>query len=77
MFVEDFERRVPAFDTQAATAYAEIFAPRRGAGRPVTTVDLMVAAIARSQGASVVTRNVADFAQCGVGIMDPWAAEGG
>lgn len=74
-FAEDFERRVLPFDMAAAVVYAEVLAMRRRAGRPVTTVDLMVAAIARSQGASVVTRNVADFTGCGVAIVDPWAAD--
>jgi toxin FitB len=72
MFAEDFEGRVLPFDMEAATAYADIFAARRRAGRPAATVDLMIAAVARSQGASVVTRNVADFEECGVVIVNPW-----
>jgi toxin FitB len=75
MFAEDFEGRVLAFDMEAAVAYAEIFAARRWAGRPATTADLMIAAVARSQGASVVTRNVADFEACGVAIVNPWDAQ--
>ena len=73
VFSEDFEGRVLAFDMSAATAYAEIFAARRRTGRPVATLDLMIAAIARSHGASVVTHNVADFEGCGIGVIDPWA----
>jgi predicted nucleic acid-binding protein len=76
MFAEDFEGRVLPFDTEAAAAYAEIFAARRRVGRPTATVDLMIAAVARSQGASVVTRNVADFEECGVGIVNPWERRG-
>ena len=74
VFSEDFERRVLAFDMRAAGAYAEMFAARRRAARPVSTIDLMVAAIARSHGASVVTRNVTDFDSCGVDIIDPWSS---
>jgi predicted nucleic acid-binding protein len=77
MFAEDFERRVLAFDMPAAAAYAEVFAARRRAGRPVATVDLMIAAIARSHRADVVTRDVADFAGCGVAVVNPWSAQGG
>src|SRR5208337_2213620 len=66
MFLEDFEGRVLPFDTAAAVAYADIFAARQRTGRPVATVDLMIAAVARSQAATVVTRNVADFDACGV-----------
>jgi predicted nucleic acid-binding protein len=72
MFLEDFEGRVLPFDMAAAAAYADIFAARRRAGRPATTIDLMIAAIARSNGASVVTRNVADFEECGIAIVNPW-----
>jgi predicted nucleic acid-binding protein len=72
MFMEDFEGRVLPFDTAAAVAYAEIFAMRRGAGRTVATVDLMIASVARSQGASVVTRSVGDFRDCGVAVVNPW-----
>jgi predicted nucleic acid-binding protein len=72
VFLEDFEGRVLPFDMAAAVAYAEIFAARRRAGRATATVDLMIAAVALSQGASVVTRNVADFDECGVGIVNPW-----
>ncbi|HEY4848530.1 MAG TPA: hypothetical protein VIH87_12260 [Methylocella sp.] len=50
----------------------DIFAARRRAGRPAATVDLMFASVARSNGASVVTRNVADFDQCGVAVVKPW-----
>jgi predicted nucleic acid-binding protein len=72
MFAEDFGGRVLPFDTEAASAYAEMFAARRKVGRPSGTVDLMLAAIARVRGASVVTRNVTDFEGAGVAIVNPW-----
>jgi len=34
----------------------------------------MIAAIAQSQGASVVTRNVSDFEGCGIAVVNPWEA---
>jgi len=72
MFADDFHGRVLPFDTEAAASYAEVFAARRKAGRPVGTVDLMLAAIARVRRASVVTRNVADFEGVGLTIINPW-----
>ncbi len=72
MFLEDFEGRVLPFDMAAAVVYADIFACRRRADRPAATIDLMIASVARSHGASVVTRNVADFEECGVAIVNPW-----
>ena len=74
MFAEDFEGRVLPFDDAAARAYAAIFAARRRIGRPGAPFDLMIAAIARSLGASVVTRNSADFEGCGVEVINPWQA---
>ena len=72
MFLEDFEGRVLPFDISAAVAYADIFAERRRSGRPTATSDLMIASVARVHGADVVTRNVADFEGCGVGLVNPW-----
>ncbi len=72
MFAEDFQGRVLPFDTEAAAAYAEVFAARRRAGRPAGTIDLMLAAIASVRGASVVTRNVTDFEGVGLTIINPW-----
>jgi predicted nucleic acid-binding protein len=73
VFAEDFAGRVLPFDMEAAATYAEVFAGRRRAGRTVATIDLMVAAIARTQGASVVTRNLRDFDDCGVDVVNPWS----
>ena len=74
MFQEEFDGRVLVFDTRAAAAYAALFAARRRSGKPVATIDLMVASIARVHGASVVTRNVADFDGVGLDVINPWVA---
>jgi toxin FitB len=72
MFLEDFDGRVLPFDMKAAAAYAGIFASRRRAGRPAATVDLMIASVARSHGASVVTRDTGGFEDCGLTLINPW-----
>jgi predicted nucleic acid-binding protein len=73
MFREDFAGRILPFDTDAAVLYAEIFAARRSAGRPVPMADLMIASIARVHGASVVTRDTRGFDGCGLTLIDPWS----
>ena len=73
IFVEDFDGRVLPLDMEAAAAYADIFAGCRQAGRSTPTIDLMIAAVARSNGASVVTRDVGGFEGCGVSLVNPWA----
>ena len=70
---EDFEGRILPFDSDAARAYANIAAAHRAAGRTVAPADCQIAAIARSQGMSVATRNVRDFRDIGIEIIDPWA----
>jgi predicted nucleic acid-binding protein len=72
MFAE-FDGRVLAFDADAATVYAELFAIHRQAGRPTSTLDLMIASIARSRDASIVTRDAGGFEGCGITLINPWA----
>lgn len=71
-----FEDRILPFDSAAAQIYAEIYASRRAIGRRIEEDDCQIAAIARSQNMAVATRNVNDFADCGVEIINPWSTEG-
>lgn len=75
MIREDFAGRVLPFDSAAARVYAEIAAGRRAAGRPISEADCQIAAIARLRSASLATRNILDFASCGVDLIDPWSAD--
>lgn len=75
MLREDFAGRLLPFDSAAAQAYAAVAAARRAAGRPVNHADCQIAAIARSRGASVATRNTDDFHGSGIGVITPWSDE--
>ena len=68
-----FADRVLPFDSNAAHAYAEVAAARRTAGRPISQPDCQIAAIAIARGMSVATRNVRDFFDTGIQVIDPWA----
>ena len=72
MLAEEFAGRVLSFDSPAALAYARIAAARRLLGRPIAQADAQIAAIAASRGASLATRNAADFVDCGIDVVDPW-----
>ncbi|MEX0824083.1 MAG: type II toxin-antitoxin system VapC family toxin [Woeseia sp.] len=72
MFAEDFNDRILAFNSDAAAAYADIAVARRASGRPISQFDAQIAAIARSGGAAVATRNVDDFEDCGIDLINPW-----
>lgn len=71
-----FADRVLAFDEPAAEQYAEIVAGREATGRPISGFDAQIAAICRSHGATLATRNAKDFQQTGIAILDPWIARG-
>ncbi len=70
---EDFEERVLPFDSAAAREYAHIAASRRAAGRPIAPTDCQIASIARSRGMAVATRNVRDFEDIDIEVLDPWS----
>ena len=74
-FRELFAERTLPFDSEAARAYATIAASRRSAGRPISQFDCQIAAIARSRGAQIATRNIDDFEGCGIDVINPWRTD--
>jgi len=72
MFAEDLGGHIFGFEGDAARAFSRIAARRRELGRPMSHADAQIAAIAQVRGARLATRNVADFADCGVTVIDPW-----
>ena len=73
MLAEDFTEHILPFDSAAAMAYAAMVVIRRQAGVPIAQVDAQIAAIAKSRGATLATRNIADFKGCGIEIINPWS----
>lgn len=72
MFDLDFTGRILPFDTKAAKLFATIGAKRRKLGRPISQMDAQIAAITLASNATLVTRNVDDFEECGIEIINPW-----
>ena len=72
LLTKRFAGRILSFDSAAAREFADIASARRRAGRPIGEADGRIAAIARSRGASLATRNISDFTDCGVSLVDPW-----
>jgi toxin FitB len=73
MFEQKFADRILPFDSRAARRFALVAIERRKSGRPISQTDAQIAAIARSHGAAIATRNVADFLECGIAVIDPWS----
>lgn len=68
-------RAVLPFDDLAAERYADVLLARQSAGAPISTADAQIAAICLAHGATCATRNLKDFANTGVELIDPWSYE--
>lgn len=71
-----FAYRILAFGEQAALRYGELMARRRKLGRPMSVLDGQIAAIARTNHCAVATRNLRDFEDCGLELVDPFSGAG-
>ena len=69
-----FGDEILPFDVEAAARYPDVVTRRDRAGRPIDGFDAQIAAICLAHRASLVTRNVKDFAETGVKLIDPWLA---
>jgi toxin FitB len=67
-----FADQVLPVDTAAAEHYAVITSSRERAGKSIAGFDALLAAVCRSQGAALATRNASDFEGTGIEIIDPW-----
>lgn len=72
--LDGMNARILTYDIAAAEAHADIRVRARAAGRALSAEDGQILGIAASHGASIATRNVRDFAQHGVPVIDPWSA---
>lgn len=62
---------------ECADAYGTIVATRARAGRPIGTMDALIASIALVNGAGVATRDTGGFEGLGIRLLDPWLAPHG
>jgi len=75
MFQEDFPGRCLPFDCEAAGEYALIVSERNRQGHPISVEDAQIAAIARTAGLALATRNTKDFLKITeLKLVDPWTA---
>jgi predicted nucleic acid-binding protein len=68
----DLGGRAHPFDYAAAVQHAAIVSDRIAAGRPISVSDAQIAAICRSRGATLATRNTKDFDGTGIDLINPF-----
>lgn len=64
-----FIGRILPVDTHVADRWGRMMA---AAGRPIPAIDSLIGATAAHHGLSLVTRNVRDYANLEVDIINPW-----
>ncbi|MFZ2738912.1 MAG: type II toxin-antitoxin system VapC family toxin [Burkholderiaceae bacterium] len=69
-----FENRILAFTVETASAWAHMCANVEAKGKPMATFDSIIAATALEHSLALVTRNVRDFTQAPVVLINPWPA---
>jgi toxin FitB len=72
MFSEELVNQILVFDSESAENFASLSTDRRRQGNPISQFDAQIAAICRTHQAAIVTRNVDDFLNCQIEIINPW-----
>lgn len=67
-----FDQRILSFDEAAARAYGDIMGHRKELGRPISVTDGQIAAIARTHGFGIATRNIKDFEASQIVLINPF-----
>ncbi|BDT88947.1 type II toxin-antitoxin system VapC family toxin [Nocardia cyriacigeorgica] len=68
----EFGAEIQDYDFAAAHIYGQIVSARRRLGRPIGYADAQIASICAANGWPVATRNVKDFTDIGIEVINPW-----
>jgi len=71
-----FGERVLPVTAEVALAWGQIQGEAEQDGKPLPTVDGLLAATAAAHNLVLATRNVADFQRTGVRLVNPWDGAG-
>ena len=69
----EFGGRTLDFTATSAVHYSRIAAHRRQSGRPMQPSDAQIAAICFDARYRLATRNIRDFEDCGIELINPWS----
>jgi predicted nucleic acid-binding protein len=70
-----YRGRILSFDLDSAICFGRLRADRDRIGRPIEPIDAMIAAVALANRMALVTRNVQDFSDIGLDLIDPFTAD--
>ena len=70
--LEHYESRIIPIDLPVAENWGEHQGMSENKGKPISTIDGLIASIARVHNLILVTRNEQDFENCNVSILNPW-----
>jgi len=74
---QQFKGRCLPFEEMAAVLFGALSAARQRAGRPISTEDAQIAAIALVHDMKLATRNTRDFQNIeGLNLINPWEYAG-
>ena len=71
--LERFHGRVVSLDLEVLLAWGGLVARLEAIGRKMPAIDSLIAATALEGNFALVTRNIADFDQAGVTLVNPWS----
>jgi toxin FitB len=69
---QSFEGRILAFDRHCSAAYGQIRTQREQLGRPILAADAVIAAMAKTHGLTLATRNIKDFEALDIELINPF-----
>lgn len=72
VLVERFAGRILPVDAEVADSWGRLQTAAETTGRPLPTLDSMLAATALANDLTLVTRNTTDFTGTGAELLNPW-----
>jgi toxin FitB len=72
-----FADRILTFDRNAAVRFGKLRVARRKSGRPIATMDALIAAVALANAMTLATRNTTDFEGIGLPLVSPFELAAG
>jgi toxin FitB len=69
---QTFQGRILPFDWHCSAAYGQIRTQREQLGRPILAADAVIAAISKTHGLKLATRNIKDFEALDIELINPF-----